>query len=84
MPVKAFIGLGNPGSKYENTRHNIGFMVLDKLVGKLGTDITRSKFSGLWGQVIIGDARIYLIKPQTYMNLSGESVGRFLDYFKIR
>ncbi|HDM76920.1 MAG TPA: aminoacyl-tRNA hydrolase, partial [Deltaproteobacteria bacterium] len=58
--------------------------VLDKLVGKLGGDISRSKFSGLWGQVIIGDARIYLLKPQTYMNLSGESVGRFLDYFKIK
>jgi len=84
MPVKAFIGLGNPGSKYANTRHNIGFMVLDKLVGKLGGDISRSKFSGLWGQVTIGDRRIYFLKPQTYMNLSGESVGQFLAYFKIK
>ena len=83
MPVEAFVGLGNPGIEYIDTRHNVGFCVIDRVCAMFGGDVKRSKFSGLWGEVRIGEDRIYVLKPQTYMNKSGESVRKFLDYFKI-
>ncbi len=81
--IKVIVGLGNPGPRYANTRHNVGFMVVDKLAERFRIGITRSRFSGLWGDVNIGDDRVYLLKPQTYMNRSGQSVGGFIKYFKI-
>ena len=67
-------GLGNPGSKYENTRHNMGFKTVDNIASELGVDIRKSKFKGLIGEGKIGKEKVLLLKPQTYMNLSGESV----------
>lgn len=76
-------GLGNPGSKYENTRHNMGFKAVDMIADKLGVEIKRSKFKGLIGEVKIGGEKVLLLKPQTYMNLSGESVREAAMYYDI-
>jgi len=77
------VGLGNPGREYENTRHNAGFMVLDALESKLGADISEKKHKGLCGKAVIGGQKVILLKPQTYMNSSGESVRAAADYYKI-
>ena len=75
-------GLGNPTKKYENTRHNMGFDVVDKLAGKYGIKMKRSRFTALAGKGEIGGEPVLLVKPQTFMNLSGEAVGRILKYYK--
>lgn len=67
-------GLGNPGKQYEGTRHNAGFMVMEALGEKLGAEITRVKFKSYCTTVSIGDVRVLLLMPQTFMNLSGEAV----------
>ena len=77
------VGLGNPGNEYKNTRHNIGFDVIDKLANVYKIDINRSKFKGICGEGRIGLEKVILLKPLTYMNLSGESVREVCDYFKI-
>ncbi len=77
------VGLGNPGSKYDNTRHNIGFACMDYISDKLGTKPDKAKFTGLYGIAKYKDKRIVLLKPQTYMNLSGDSVGRMAKFYKI-
>ena len=77
------VGLGNPGSKYADTRHNCGFRAVDLLAEKLGCKIDKSKFQGLYGQVTYGDKKLYLLKPQTYMNNSGISVLQLSAYFNI-
>lgn len=76
-------GLGNPGREYENTRHNAGFMVLDALADKLGADISERKHKALCGKVVIGGQKVILLKPQTYMNSSGESIRAAADYYKV-
>lgn len=76
-------GLGNPGKEYENTRHNAGFMVLDALADKLGADISEKKHKGLCGKAVIGGEKVILIKPQTYMNSSGECLRAASDYYKV-
>ena len=78
------VGLGNPGPQYANTRHNIGFMVIDELAHHLGTSLTQQKFSGVYGQARLdsGEA-LTLLKPQTFMNLSGKSVAPCAQFFKI-
>ncbi len=76
-------GLGNPGAKYENTRHNIGFMVIDAIAGKNHISVTEKKHKALIGKGIVGGERTLLVKPQTFMNLSGESVREIIDYYKI-
>lgn len=76
-------GLGNPGTKYENTRHNVGFMVIDALAGKSGISVTEKKHRALIGRGIIGGKKVLLVKPQTFMNLSGESIREIIDYYKI-
>ena len=76
-------GLGNPGAKYENTRHNIGFMVIDAIAGKNHISVTEKKQKALIGKGIVGGERTLLVKPQTFMNLSGESVREIIDYYKI-
>lgn len=77
------VGLGNPGGKYERTRHNCGFRALDMLAKKLGCKVDKGKFQGLYGQVNYQGKRIYLLKPQTYMNASGISVLQLSAYFNI-
>ena len=81
--MKLIIGLGNPGKEYENTRHNTGFMVLDRLSEKLNIEISQNKFKGLYGKGKYKGEDVLLLKPQTYMNLSGESVRQVMDFFKI-
>ncbi|MCH5180580.1 MAG: aminoacyl-tRNA hydrolase [Erysipelotrichales bacterium] len=81
--MKLIVGLGNPGREYENTRHNMGFKVIDKFADSLGVDIDKSDFKGLFCRTKFYDEDIYLLKPQTFMNLSGQSVLAFINYFKI-
>lgn len=76
-------GLGNTGKEYVNTRHNAGFMVLDALAGQLGADISERKHKALCGKAVIGGEKVILLKPQTYMNSSGESVRAAADYYKV-
>lgn len=81
--MKLIIGLGNPGEQYDNTRHNAGFMVMDRLSDKLGTSINQNKFKGLYSKIKYRGQDVILLKPQTFMNLSGESVIQVMNYFKI-
>ena len=76
-------GLGNPGKEYENTRHNAGFLVLDTLAQKLGADLSERKHRALCGKAVIGGQKVILLKPQTYMNSSGESIRAAADYYKV-
>ena len=76
-------GLGNPGKEYENTRHNAGFLVLDTLAKKLGADLSERKHRALCGKAVIGGQKVILLKPQTYMNSSGESIRAAADYYKV-
>ena len=77
------VGLGNPGSKYENTRHNMGFKAIDAMASEFGIDVNRAKFKGLIGEGRIGSEKVILLKPQTYMNLSGEAVHEAVQFYKI-
>ena len=77
------VGLGNPGREYERTRHNTGFRALDVLADKLGCKVDKAKFQGLYGQVSYRGMKLYLLKPTTYMNLSGRSVLQISAYFHI-
>lgn len=77
------VGLGNPGKEYERTRHNAGFRAIDLLADHLGCKIDKAKFQGLYGQVNYGGVKLYLLKPLTYMNLSGRSVLQLSAYFHI-
>ena len=81
--MKLIIGLGNPGKEYENTRHNVGFDIIDKYASNHNLSINKSKFDGLYIDTIINDEKVILLKPQKYMNLSGEVVKKYVDYFKI-
>ena len=77
------VGLGNPGSKYENTRHNAGFRALDAYCTKTGQRIDRMKFKALVGEGTLGGKRVLFVKPQTFMNLSGEAVRDAAEFYKI-
>ena len=77
------VGLGNPGREYEKTRHNAGFRALDLLADSLGCKVDKLKFQGLYNQVNYGGRNVFLLKPQTYMNLSGRSVLQLSAYFNI-
>ncbi len=77
------VGLGNPGKDYERTRHNCGFRAVDLLAEKLGCKIDKGKFQGLYGQAMYDGRKLMLLKPQTYMNLSGRSVLQLSAYFSI-
>ena len=76
-------GLGNPGKKYEGTRHNIGWQVVDELADKHGIRIMESRFRGLVGKGAIGGEKVLLLKPLTYMNLSGESIAEAVRFYKL-
>ncbi|WP_179031144.1 aminoacyl-tRNA hydrolase [Paenibacillus kribbensis] len=80
--MKWIVGLGNPGPQYEKTRHNVGFMALDALASRHNIQINQSKCKALIGEGYIGGVKTVLIKPMTYMNLSGESLRAYMDYYK--
>lgn len=77
------VGLGNPGREYRNNRHNIGFMVLDQLAGKMDTSFSKMKMNALMTAVRYKGQRIILIKPQTFMNLSGKAAASFIRFYKL-
>ncbi|MDO4833717.1 MAG: aminoacyl-tRNA hydrolase [Bacillota bacterium] len=76
-------GLGNPGKKYEKTRHNMGFLVLDEFAAKHGIKVRKVKHKALTGEGIINGEKVLLVKPQTFMNLSGESLGEVMAYYGV-
>lgn len=76
-------GLGNPGKKYEKTRHNMGFLVLDEFAARQGITISRIKHRALIGEGIVAGEKVLLVKPQTYMNLSGESLREVMAYYNV-
>lgn len=77
------VGLGNPGREYENTRHNIGFAAIDIIAEKYNIDVNRTKFKGEYGEGFINGNKVILLKPYTFMNLSGESVREAIDFYKL-
>ena len=81
--MKLIVGLGNPGKEYENTRHNIGFMVIDKLLDTYNYEKKKEKFGGIYYETIINNEKVMLLKPQEYINLSGIVIRKYIDYFKI-
>ncbi len=82
--MKLIVGLGNPGKEYENTRHNVGFMVVDNYILKKGiNDSWKSKFNGKYLEVNIKGEKVIFLKPQSYMNLSGVVVNQFVNFYKI-
>lgn len=81
--MKMIIGLGNPGKQYEKTRHNIGFHVIDELVDRLQAPAMQSKFNGMYTVVHRPEGKVMLVKPLTYMNLSGECVRPLMDYYDV-
>lgn len=76
-------GLGNPGTQYEMTRHNIGFEVIDYLADKYNVKVKKLKFKSLFADTVIGGEKVLFVKPQTYMNLSGEAIRDFASFYKI-
>lgn len=81
--MKMIVGLGNPGLQYAKTRHNVGFRVLDKLAKKLDCQVTKEKHKALLGETRMGQEKVILVKPQTFMNLSGEAVLMLAQWYKI-
>ena len=78
------VGLGNPEEDYSNTRHNMGFNVINKLSEKYEIEVNKKKFDGLFGTGIIENEKVLLLKPQTFMNLSGKSIKQCIDFYKIK
>jgi PTH1 family peptidyl-tRNA hydrolase len=83
VKMKLIVGLGNPESDYSNTRHNMGFNVVNSLAKEYDIDISRNKFEAEFGTGIIENEKVILIKPQTFMNLSGKSVIEFVNFYKV-
>lgn len=83
MARRLIVGLGNPGAQYAGNRHNIGFMLLDQIASEAGVPITRSKFKGLYSNGHIDGVSVVLLKPQTFMNLSGQSVQPAQSFFDV-
>ena len=81
--MKLIVGLGNPGKEYEKTRHNVGFMVLDQLANNYDFSFIKNKFNGIYGETSINGEKVIFLKPQKYMNLSGEVIKSFLNFYKI-
>ncbi|MFZ3591030.1 aminoacyl-tRNA hydrolase [Bacillus sp. DJP31] len=81
--MKLIIGLGNPGRQYAQTRHNVGFIAVDELAHRHTISLDKEKFKGLFGTGVIHNEKVVLLKPLTYMNLSGESVRSLMDYYQI-
>ena len=83
IPMYLIVGLGNPGKQYDMTRHNIGFHTIDYIADKYGAKLTKLKFKAVYGEATISGEKVYLVKPQTYMNLSGESIREVVNFYKI-
>ncbi len=81
--MKLVVGLGNPGETYEGTRHNLGFMVLDRMAARYGTAVDVKKKKSMIGRIRIGKERVMLLKPQTFVNLSGEAVLYMASFLRI-
>jgi len=81
--MKIIVGLGNPDDKYKNTFHNLGFMAVDNIANKLGVEFSKKKFNALTAETTIRGEKVVLVKPLTYMNLSGESVREFVNFYKL-
>jgi peptidyl-tRNA hydrolase, PTH1 family len=81
--MKLIVGLGNPGKQYDQTRHNVGFGVIDALADRLHLPLDQAKFKGIYGKGIVQGEKVFLLKPLTYMNLSGESIFAMMDYFQM-
>lgn len=77
------VGLGNPGDKYNNTRHNVGFMAIDKIAKQLDVCMNINKFESICGKAIVDDKKILLVKPQTYMNESGRALEKIISFYKL-
>lgn len=82
--MKIIVGLGNPGKQYEKTRHNVGFMAIDKIAENLSINVNKNKFNGLIGEGTLNGEKIFLIKPQTFMNLSGNCVQEIAKFYKVQ
>jgi peptidyl-tRNA hydrolase, PTH1 family len=83
LPIRLIVGLGNPGTRYERNRHNIGFMAADEIVRRHGFGPYRAKFESAIAEGSVAADRVYLLKPQTYMNASGDAVGAAARFYKI-
>lgn len=81
--MKMVVGLGNPGEKYQGTRHNVGFDAVERLAERHGVRISKKGFSSLWAKGSVGGADVLFLLPQTYMNLSGGAVREALDYYRL-
>lgn len=81
--MKVIVGLGNPGPQYAETRHNIGFLLIDLLAEAYDLQF-RAKYQGLWTEGLVEGERLFLLKPQTFMNLSGRSVGELMKFYKVQ
>ena len=81
--MKLIVGLGNPGKEYNNTRHNIGFMFIDYFAKKNNVTIAKKKYNGKYAEILINNEKIILLKPESYMNLSGIVIRKYIDFFKI-
>lgn len=82
--MKCIIGLGNPGRKYKDTKHNIGFMVIDELLNRHDWKLNKTKFNGNYAMEYYNNQKVILLQPLTFMNLSGESIKSLLDFYKIK
>ncbi|CAM3699255.1 aminoacyl-tRNA hydrolase [Erysipelothrix urinaevulpis] len=81
--MKVIVGLGNPGKQYAKTRHNVGFLVVDEVAKRLNEKVELKKFNAHYAEFFYNNEKVLLIKPQTYMNLSGESLIQFVNYYNI-
>lgn len=81
--MKLIVGLGNPGKEYDNTRHNVGFMVIDELLKRSKNPKLKEKFNGLFYEYDVSGNKIILLKPQSYINLSGEVISKYIKYYNI-
>ncbi|MBM7704912.1 aminoacyl-tRNA hydrolase [Metabacillus iocasae] len=81
--MKVIVGLGNPGREYDRTRHNIGFMIIDELAEHLMISLDKTKFNGIYGVGTVKGEKVILLKPLTYMNLSGESLKPLMSYYDV-
>ena len=81
--MKVIVGLGNPGTNYNGTRHNVGFEIIDKLASRLGTEVRKKKYGGLVGETFFDETKLMLVKPQSYMNRSGQAVATIKGFFQV-